>query len=97
MLADDASMLGQMRTTIRIDDTLYRRAKEYAARSGKTVGEVIEDALRASFQSRRGPRVERLPDLPTFGGSGTMPGVDIADNAALRGVMDRGEPLDALR
>lgn len=86
-----------MRTTVRIDDALYRRAKEYAARSGRSVGEVIEDALRASLQPRRGPALEALPDLPVYGGSGTMPGVDIADNAALRDLMDEDEPLDALR
>lgn len=86
-----------MRTTIRIDDALYRRAKEYAARSGRSVGEVIEDALRASLQPRRRPALEGLPDLPVHGGSGTMPGVDITDNAALRDLMDEGESLDALR
>ena len=61
------------------------------------MGEVIEDALRASLQPRRGSAAEGLPDLPVYGGSGTMPGVDIADNAALRDLMDQDEPLDALR
>jgi hypothetical protein len=86
-----------VRTTIRIDDALYRRAKEYAARSGRTVGEVIEDALRASLQPRRGEDVRDLPDLPVFGGSGTMPGVDLTDEAALRDLMDERGSLDALR
>jgi hypothetical protein len=86
-----------VRTTIRIDDALYRRVKEHAARSGRSVGEVIEDALRAALQPRRSPAPEAPPDLPIYGGSGTMPGVDIADNAALRDLMDEDEPLDALR
>jgi hypothetical protein len=86
-----------MRTTIRIDDALYRRTKTLAARSGRTVGEVIEDALRSALQPRHEDGPEELPDLPVFGGSGTMPGVDIADNAALRDLMDENEPLDALR
>jgi len=86
-----------MRTTVRIDDALYRRAKEYAARSGKSLGEVIDDALRASLRPRRSQVLEGLPELPVYGGSGTMPGVDIADSAALRDQMDEAEPLDALR
>jgi hypothetical protein len=97
MLRLDVYMLPGVRTTIRIDDLLYRRAKEHAARSGRTVGEVIEDALRAALQPRRGSSTGDLPELPVYGGSGTMPGVDIADNAALRDLMDRGEPFDAMR
>jgi hypothetical protein len=97
MSSCDAIVLLAMRATVRIDDALYRRAKEYAARSGRSVGEVIEDALRASLQPRRGLALEELPDLPVYGGKGTMPGVDIADNAALRDLMDDDEPLDALR
>jgi predicted transcriptional regulator len=38
-----------MRTTVRIDDELYRAVKEQAARTGRAIGEVIEDALRRSL------------------------------------------------
>ena len=84
-----------MRTTIRLDDDLYREVNAQAARDGRTVGEVIEDALRA--QARR--RAADLPvePLPVYGGSGVLPGVALGDNAALRDVMDAEEPLDALR
>jgi hypothetical protein len=86
-----------MRTTIRIDDAVYRQAKAQAARTGRTVSDLIEDAVRTSLRSRpkRGqkPRIE----LPVFGGSGVMPGVDISDSRALRDKLDEGEPLDALR
>ncbi|WP_250578262.1 ribbon-helix-helix protein, CopG family, partial [Mycobacterium tuberculosis] len=34
-----------MRTTIRIDDELYREVKAKAARSGRTVAAVLEDAV----------------------------------------------------
>jgi len=85
-----------MRTTIRIDDALYRRAKALAARTGRTVGDVIEDALRQSLE-RRPPSDRAVRDLPTYGGSGLMPGVDLSDNARLRDLMDEGEPLDAMR
>jgi hypothetical protein len=39
-------MLFCMRTTLDIDDTLHRRAKELAARTGRSLTSVIEDALR---------------------------------------------------
>ena len=39
-----------MRTTLTIDDDLYRRAKAHAALSGQSVGAVIEDALRDLLQ-----------------------------------------------
>lgn len=87
-----------MRTTIRIDEALYRRAKALAAQSGRTVSDVIEDAVRTSLDRPSAtPPLDSLPELPTFGGSGTMPGVDLADVARLRDLMDEGESLDALR
>ncbi|MGH2539917.1 MAG: YlcI/YnfO family protein [Actinomycetota bacterium] len=86
-----------MRTTIRIDDSLYRAAKAQAARSGRSVSDLIEDAVREALQSKvDGPR-RPLPDLPVHGGSGLMPGVDLSDSASLRDLMDQDEHLDAMR
>ncbi len=85
-----------VRTTIRIDDNLYRRAKASAARQGVTVGQLIEDAVRAALRPL--PRdADDLPELPTFGHGGVLPGVDLDDAKSLRDVMDMGTPLDALR
>lgn len=84
-----------MRTTITLDSDLYREVKAQAAREGRTVGAVIEDALRARPQSPPGG-VELAP-LPTYGGTGVLPGIDLADHTALRDLMDSEEPLDALR
>jgi hypothetical protein len=86
-----------MRTTIRIDDALYRKAKVVAARTGRTVSDVIEDAVRKGLERSGRTPPATLPELPTYGGSGTMPGVDLADNARLRDLMDEGEELGALR
>jgi hypothetical protein len=87
-------MMRWVRTTLTLDDELYRELKAQAARDGRTVGEVIQDAWRSRSRQERGGS---LQPLPTYGGSGTLPGVDLADSAALREVMDGGEPLDALR
>lgn len=84
------------RTTIRIDDDLYRRVKAEAARRGRRVSEVIEDAVRDAIRPPPEP-AGLLPELPVFGGSGVRPGVDLTDAAALRDRMDDGEPLDAMR
>lgn len=84
-----------VRTTIRIDEHLYRKAKAHAASTGRTVSEVIEDAVRAALDVR--PPPEAAEPLPVFGSSGVLPGVDIGDSAALHEVMDAGEDLGALR
>jgi hypothetical protein len=84
-----------MRTTIRIDDEVYRRVKQIADRSDRTIGQVIEDAIRVAF---RPTRVEApVTDLPVFGGSGVMPGVDLTSNRWVAEAMDEDVPLDALR
>jgi hypothetical protein len=85
-----------MRATIRIDDDLYRRAKARAAETGRSVGEVIEDAVRASLQPRP-LQTGELPDLPVFGGSGVVGGIDLTSNAALRDAMDEPADVAALR
>jgi len=85
-----------MRTTIRIDDALYRRVKSRAAQSGRTIGEVIEDAVREALRPRKAEE-RTVEALPVFGGRGVLPGVDLTSNAALRDRMDEDLPLDALR
>jgi len=79
-----------MRTTISLDEELLREAKRRAASSGRTLGAIIEDALRESL-SRRPAKPEReWVSLPTFGGGGRglMPGVDLDDSAALLDLME---------
>jgi plasmid stability protein len=86
-----------MRTTLRMDDALYRAVKEHAARHGRTVGEVIEDAVRTALHDEERRTSEDLPELNTYGGSGTLPGVDLADRASLLEIMEADEDVDALR
>jgi hypothetical protein len=77
-----------MRTTIRINDQLLKEAKQLAARSGKTLTSVIEDALRESLSRQRGSGRHESVHLVTFSGKGLLPGVDLDDSAALLDVME---------
>jgi hypothetical protein len=80
-----------VRTTVRLDDEVLAQAKQAAARSGRTLTAVIEDALRESFaRSAAGAEVAR-PPLPTFGGRGLQPGIDLDDTAALIDAMESGD------
>ncbi|MGH3766990.1 MAG: hypothetical protein ACRDS0_12395 [Pseudonocardiaceae bacterium] len=79
-----------MRTTVNIEESLLVQAKEMAARSHRSLSNVVNDALQLllagrAVESRRGVR------LPTFGGSGLQPGVDLEDKAALAELLDDGE------
>jgi Arc/MetJ family transcription regulator len=77
-----------MRTTIKIDDRLLAEAKTQAVRSGRTLNEVVEDALREVLA--RGDRaVREVPaELPEFAGSRLQPGVDLDDNSSLLDLME---------
>ena len=68
-----------MRTTLQLDDALVVEAKVHAARTGRTLSQLIEDALRQALVPRR-----RLPTSP----GAPVAGVPLDDNAALRDVMD---------
>lgn len=86
-----------MRTTIRIDEALYRRLKAKAAQTGRTVSDLIEEAVRAALRPSTKRESQDLPALPTYGGGGVLPGVDLASNVAVREAMDEGVAPDALR
>jgi hypothetical protein len=84
-----------VRTTIRIDDEVYRRVKQVADRSDRTIGQVIEDAVQLAF---RPAQIDvPIPALPVYGGSGVMPGVDLTSNRSVAETMDEDVPLDAMR
>jgi hypothetical protein len=78
-----------MRTTIDFPDDLLTEAKERAARAGRSLSEVVGDAVRSSF-ARSTSAERRRVRLPTFDGGGLQPGIDLDDSAALLDVMERG-------
>jgi plasmid stability protein len=78
-----------MRTTIRLDDALLRRAKARAAASGRSLNDFIADAVRAALAPRAA--TARRIELPTFKGGTILPGVDLDDTSALLDLMDEHE------
>jgi hypothetical protein len=79
-----------MRTTITIEDGLLQRARQVSHATGKSLGEVVEDALRMALATRRKqPGPLRFKPLKTFRGSGTLPGVDLNSSSALLETMDQ--------
>lgn len=85
-----------MRTTVRIDDDLYREVKTKAAQSGRTVAAVLEDAVRRGLAPAAPQPASRYQVHPT-GAGGLLPGVDLASNSGVAEVLDRGGSLDVLR
>lgn len=78
-----------MRTTVDLPKELLAEAKARAAREGRTLSEVVADAVRGSF-ARSAAREREPVALPTFKGNGLQPGVDLDDSAALLDLMERG-------
>lgn len=77
-----------MRTTVNIDDRLLRQAKLEAARSNRSLGDVVDDALRLLLAPAGRSRRQSPLDLPVFGGSGLRPGVDLEDKEGLAALLD---------
>jgi hypothetical protein len=72
-----------VRTTVNIDDDLLAEAKVVAARTSRSLGSVVEDALREML--RRVADESRTSEfrLPTHGAGGLRPGVDLDDKESL--------------
>lgn len=75
-----------MRTTIRLDDDLLRRAKAHASASGRSLNDFIADAVRVALTPRG--RGAGKVDLPSFRGRGPQAGVDLDDTAGLLDLME---------
>ena len=77
-----------MRTTITLDEHLLNEAKQVAARTGRTLTAVIEDALREALARTAPSGRQKAVRLPTFGHGGLQPGVDLNSSASLLDLMD---------
>ncbi len=78
-------MLGCMRTTMNLPDSLLDRARRRAADEGRTVTSLMEEALR-DLLSRPAQRPEVEP-FPVWKGGGQVL-IDIDDKDALWAVLD---------
>ncbi len=77
-----------MRTTIRINDDLLKRAKKYAADEGRTLTSLVEDGLALILSKPKTGRRKRV-DLPVSKASGgVLPGVDLNRSSDLEEVMN---------
>jgi hypothetical protein len=82
-------MLFCMRTTLNLDEQLLRELKAKAAREGRTLTSVIEDALRVALsQTPAEASLSGTFQVQPFAGDGLAPGVDLDDSANLLEVMD---------
>ena len=76
-----------MRTTINIDDDVLKSARQRALEEGRSLGDLVTEALRVGAsraQASSRPRFEAV----TGGEGGTLSGVDITDNASVRALLD---------
>lgn len=80
-------MIFHMRTTLIIDDELFRRLKRLAAQENRTLSEITQEVLRRGLQQPGKPRRGAVK-LPAFRMG--RPLVDVADRDQLYEVLDRG-------
>jgi plasmid stability protein len=77
-----------MRTTIKLDDEVFRAYKQRAAAHGTTFAQEVEDALRADLHGRREVAADEPFEVLVFDGDGSRALIDIDDNRALQELMD---------
>ncbi|WP_183101055.1 type II toxin-antitoxin system VapB family antitoxin [Nocardioides pelophilus] len=76
-----------MRTTVNIHDGLLETAKRCAQQQGKTLGDVVEEALQRYLTSAA-PEPVAGPPLAIYDGPlGVKPGIDLRTNAGLYDVL----------
>ena len=79
-------MIFHMRTTLVIDQALFRHLKRLAAEQGRTLSGVTQDVLRLGLASLRQPGPRTRVKLPSF--SMGRPAVDVADRSRLLDLLD---------
>lgn len=95
MSMSDAHMLIDVRTTVRIDDDLYRQIKQRAANENRTVAAVLEDAVRIGMDS--GPSDRQLVSSFTVVGGSTEAQRFERSNREWHDLLDDEAPIDRRR
>jgi len=83
-----------MRTTLRLDDQLLRDAKQYAARTGRTLTALVEDSLREVLARCNEKRPRQRVCLPRVNLGNLRPGVNLDSYAELLDLMDEADVAD---
>jgi hypothetical protein len=79
----------QLRTTVRLEESLLEQAKAEAARQNKTVTALIEEGLYLVLKNAQNPVPRKKVVLPVSRqGGGTLPGVDLSNSAELLDIME---------
>ncbi|HEX9712572.1 MAG TPA: DUF2191 domain-containing protein [Actinomycetota bacterium] len=76
-----------MKTTLNVEDALFRRAKKVAAERGITLTALVEDALRGHLDGPVSRRKDRFRWIVID--DAELPPVDIADRDALHDFLER--------
>jgi hypothetical protein len=88
-------MMFCMRTTVNIDSHLLAEAKIEAARTHRSLGAVIDDALRVLLVEHASHIERESFSLPTDGRSGLRPGIDLEDKEQLADLLGDNLPNHA--
>lgn len=81
-------MMPSMRTTLTLDDALARELQRRAVESGRTFGEIVNEALLRGLSQ---PTPRRRYRLRTASLGGLRPGVDLTRALALAGALEDDE------
>lgn len=84
-------MLLCVRTTIKLDDEVFRAYKQRAAARGTTFAAEVEDALRADLHGRPATARDEPFETLVFDGDRSPALVGINDNAAFQELMDEAD------
>jgi len=77
-----------MRTTVRINDDLLKRAKKRAANEGRTLTSLIEEGLAVILSRPKPIRRDRVKLPVSSASGGVLPGVDLNRSCELEEVMN---------
>ena len=77
-----------MRTTIRINDDLLKRAKKRAADEGRTLTALVEDGLVLVLSKVKASRRKRIELPVSKAAGGVLPGIDLNRSSDLEEVMN---------
>ena len=94
MMHSGDAMVQAVRTTVTIDDDLLEPPGEPRAstgRSRRSVSSILEDALRDALQRAEQRRAAGPVVLPTVGGGGLRPGIDLNDKEQIAELLGDNE------